>query len=126
MTTPQERAELNQVAADLKALYAAVKARPLGVVEQRIAEDMQELAPLLPGQQDEVCRLILGLGFLSMTDADKQAEAKLIAKHNVIATRVNARIKAKKDAREAAQERAAVRAAMCPKCFCVHAEGECW
>jgi len=124
MTTPQERAELDSLQAQMKVISTRVKAARLAQLPTELPPPTTDLLKLQATAPELVPNSILdAANWLEHRD-EMAAFDKLVARHNEIVTAINARAKAKKIAQQAAQERAAMRKAMCPNCFQVHS-GEC-
>jgi len=118
MTTPDERVELDSLIAQMREIAARVKADR---IDNPIADDMRKLQGIAP---ELVPNSIINASAWLYHRDEMAAYDKLVARHNEIVTRINARVKAKKDARAAAKERAALRSAMCPDCFMIHRPGQ--
>lgn len=122
--TAQEQAELDSLRTQMKEISDRVKAARLAQTSSGLPPLTADLLKLQAMAPDLVPNSVLdAANWLEHLD-EMAAFDKLVARHNVIVTTINARIKAKKIAREAAKERAAVRASMCSECFTVHS-GEC-
>jgi hypothetical protein len=119
-TTPEERAVLDSLIAQMREIAAKVKADR---IDNPIADDMRQLQAMAPELVPD--SIINASAWLYHRD-EMTAYDKLVARHNVIVSQINARTKAKRDAAAAAKERAKVRASMCDTCFTIHPEGECY